>query len=148
MSQDACGWSFQNARVLPSKITLLIFFFLIDQNLLKTDLEAGSLLSSSYVEPNLCCNIILSIMLEQGVTIRIYLIWEKDYNGKELVGFAQGQGSHLHPERFWQSSSFILKSSSWIERYKINLFKFTHILNITPINADEKCTVLTGDEVT
>lgn len=51
-------------------------------------------------------------------------------------------------ERFWQSSSFILKSSSWIERYKINLFKFTCIMSITPVNADEKCTELTGDEVT
>lgn len=38
-------------------------------------------------------------MLEQGVTIHKYLIWEKDYKGKELVGFAQGQGSHLHPKR-------------------------------------------------
>lgn len=100
VSQEQCGWSFQSDGVLPSKINLFIqILFCFRPKYFEVRL--GSLLSSSYVEPNIVYNIILSIMLEQGVTIQKYLIWKKDCKGEELVDFAlvKGQGSHLYPKR-------------------------------------------------
>lgn len=102
MSQELCGWSFQNPGIFPSKITVhsfvgvvVLFLFYFRPKYFGD--RFGSLLT--YVEPNQCYNIILTIMLEEEVTIHKYLIWKKGHKGKELVAFAQGQCSHFYPKR-------------------------------------------------
>jgi len=47
------------------------------------------------------------------------------------MGFAQGQGSHVHPKTAILAIFILhfLKSPSWTEKDKINLFKFTYTVS-------------------
>lgn len=76
-------------------------------------------------------NIILSIIQEQGVAFTNIWLGRQVLMERELMGFVQGQGSH-HDPMMDILAIFIphfLKSSFWIEKDKINLFKFTHTVS-------------------